>query len=195
MCNGVKPLELTIIQDPEPHNPRDWSNLSRMVTDIRGYTFGLGDDLELRDTITAWAEEHPDLEGALILPCRYRDSRYNGELEMGAVGDAIDEHTNVLFYVTADRIREEYGADTAESREIAGRGLKGEAETMAWYIAGEVWGFDTGDDRVNTSVWGFFGTKKEDVLGAMAENLSDSYLPLLNAAWNDRTDYHTWAKS
>ncbi len=61
------------------------------------------------------------------------------------------------YYVTREKIIEEYGDDSKESREKARKCMQQEVELYDNYLTGEVYGYVIEDYMINESCWGYYG--------------------------------------
>jgi hypothetical protein len=143
---GNKRLE--IYQDEDPENPRDWDNLGKLICFHRRYS--LGDKHDYKNTDYAgWDELEEQLrkDGAIIvLPLFLYDhsglwikvgsfqgmlAQGHAEFDSGKIGFACIFH--------ADLVRE-YGRNTPQNRATAEKVLRGEVDTYAQFVSGEVYG-------------------------------------------------------
>ncbi len=180
MAAATQKLEVRIVVDPSPENPRSWDNLGTMVCAHRRYR--LGDETGLDDAKAFvlqhlseelcikndWDLDHvPDLESAIehtgqavLLPLylydhsgqSMRTTPFSCPWDRGQVG---------FIFVSKATLRQEYGYTRLSKNRIShvAKSLKGEVEVYNQYLANDVWGFevvgDTGEQE--DSCWGFFG--------------------------------------
>lgn len=174
-----------IVQDTDPESPREWDNLGTMVCWHRNYR--LGDEQPKCDP-----DEYEIPEGSEVLPLYLYD--HSGiTMSTGAFGCPWDSGQVGFIYVTAERIRAEYGDDSPESREKARAVLTGEVKVYDQYLTGDIWGFEIfkvnececcghNDPESVDSCWGFYGDALEDMKG----HVDPEYHAALEQAWEDR---------
>jgi hypothetical protein len=138
--------------------------------------YNLGDEQISRDEAQEAYESVP--EDAVVLPLFLYD---HGGITMNTTGFHCQWDSGQVgyIYITKEKIIEEYGNDSAETRERVNGYLKGEVETYDQYIRGDVYGFvieevstcDHGHEHATEvdSCWGFFGHDPET--NGMLENL------------------------
>ena len=121
-----------------PIDPREWSNLGRMICQHRNYDLGDKHDLNLEDC-NDWNEVREVIEaagGVLILPLGLYD--HSGiSMYIGNSHDRWDGGQVGFIYVTQEDLdREELTIEKAE--EI----LRSEVKTYSAYLTGNIYRFD-----------------------------------------------------
>jgi hypothetical protein len=176
-------ITVKIVPDQDPESPREWCNLGTMACWHSRYTLG---DVQPSEDPDEYLADLP--EGSIILPLYLYDhsgitmstSGFSCPWDSGQVG---------VIYVTPERIRAEYGADSAESREQARKALECEVKVYDQYLTGDVWGFlaeETEDCPccgspkvvIEDSCFGFYGADK----AAMKEHLDEKFHAALDEA-------------
>ena len=163
---------LSIEQDIDPVDPRDWDNLGTMVCFHKRYNLGDKNDLDL-DDFNSWEELEEYLmeeEGAVVmLSLRLYDHSgismststrypYNCPWDSGWIG---------LIYRTQEKLNET-GTDKKTAEDI----LEAEVKTYDQYLRGDIYGFtlyevkkcDLGYEHreIIDSCWGFYGSDFKD---------------------------------
>lgn len=153
----------TIYWDEDPMSPREWDNMSEMVAFPR-----LWREYRIADREADGNERDARDRGIL---CRWYRLMHKAEIllfnfhDYGSSGarlyaESLEDDADGFFLVTREKIIEEYGDDSPESREKARSVMQGELKIMSQYVEGDVYGYVvSGDD--GHSCWGFFGI--EDV--------------------------------
>lgn len=153
---------VTVFYDPEPCDPREWSNVGTMVCGHRSYTLG---DVQVRPG-ERW--EAPD-DAAIILPLGLIDhsgiSMYVGGGAHPHDPGGWDSGTVGVIYMTRDTLNTDFGGDVEKGTEA----LELEVKTYDQYLRGDVYGFvvekrvpccetchHEPDDELVDSCWGFF---------------------------------------
>lgn len=159
-----------IYWDDSPSSPREWDNLSEMVAFARLWreymiadreANGYEEDARERGILTRW---YSLCHGAEIKLYRFVDYGSSGA-RMHSV-DTEDDASG-FFMVTREKMIEEYGDDSPESREKARSCMDGEFKVMRQYVEGDVYGYMV-DGEDGDSCWGFYGMEdvKREAQGA-----------------------------
>lgn len=172
--NGVT---LTIWQDSNGSNPREWDNLGTMLCGHGRYN--LGDKTFDSDNYSDWEEvlkgEVGSLKDLIYLPLYLYDhsgitmstTKFNDEWDSGQVG---------WIYVTKEQARKELGKKrlTKELQERIIDILKNEVRTYDLYLTGEIYGYTLEDEENNfeDSCGGFFG---DSDIKYMKEHVPEKY--------------------
>ena len=137
--NIMKKFELEVVQDTNPHNPREDDNLGTMVCFHKRYELGDKTDYRTED-YDSWDELKDklseDFKGGVILPLYLYDhsgitistSSFDCRWDSGCVG---------FICVSKDKIREE-GIDETKVEQY----LIDEVKTYDQYLTGDVWGYN-----------------------------------------------------
>jgi len=158
---------LKIEQDIHAESPREWVNLGTMVCWHSRYT--LGDIQETRpydeDEYDSLVEEYCS-EGIVLNLYVYE----HGGITMNTDGFSCpwDSGQIGFIFITKEKVIEEYGDYSEETRKRVEGCLKSEVKTYAQYLEGDVWGFILSkpvtcehcgkvEDEEIDSCWGFFG--------------------------------------
>jgi hypothetical protein len=197
MSNTTKQITVRIVADDcqGDMGPREWGNLGTMVCWHRRYN--LGDEQPKCDP-TEYQDDLP--KGTIQLPLHLYDhsgitmstSGFSCPWDSGQVG---------FIYVTPERIIEEYGDDSDESRAKATSVLEGEVKVYDCHIRGDVWGYQVMESEVcgccDTAgeadeidgCWGFYDMDGEgcSALDGIREHVDEKYHHLLAQAWEDRS--------
>jgi hypothetical protein len=159
--------------------------------------YNLGDEQPKCDP----PEYQDDLpEGTIQLPLHLYDhsgitmstSGFSCPWDSGQVG---------FIYVTPERIIEEYGDNSDESRVKATSVLEGEVKTYDCYIRGNIWGYQVFESEVCEccdtpgiedeidGCWGFYDMDGEgcSALDGIREHVAEEHQHLLEKAWEDRS--------
>lgn len=163
-------LKVSIFQDLDPENPRQWSNVGTMVCFHNRYD--LGDQHEYHaDDFDNWnkLKERLVKDGAaIIFPLYLYDhsgitistSSFNSSWDSGQVG---------FIFATGDDIKEAYQTKNLTDDVIARakEGMEQEVRTYDQYLTGDVYGFvvesietcDHNEEHAEhlESCWGFYG--------------------------------------
>lgn len=172
---------LRIEHDNYAESPRDWDNLGTMYCWHRRYTLGDDHNIDHND-YTGWDELEEALTDAegITLPLYLYDhgnlaistEPFNCRWDSGRVG---------LITISKEKIIEEYGDNSVETRVRVLKYLKNEVETYHKYLSGEVYGFTlfSPDGEILDSCCGFFGYdhEKSGLLECAGYKLED-------VAWN-----------
>jgi hypothetical protein len=163
-----------ILSDEDGCNPREWDNIGTMVCFHRRYELGDKDHGYRSGDFNGWDDmekailrDHP---GAIILPLYLYD--HSGiTMSTGPFSCPWDSGQVGLIFVSAKRIREEYGAKriSKKLRERVEGYLRNEVEEYDRYLRGECYGYvieDEAGEEVD-SCWGFLG------LGYVTEQVED----------------------
>jgi len=162
-------LEIEIVVDKYPEDPREWDNLGTMLTRHRDYNLGdaiipesyyndhLGQDIHIEDmeTLSDYIEQEYG-EIAIIKPLYLLDhsglwlstSRF-----MSDPGGWDTSHIGVIF-ATKEDLRKEYRVKriTKSILDRANGVLNNEVEVYGKYISGDIMGWVTDND----SCWGYY---------------------------------------
>lgn len=167
--------EGSVVRDEEPTNPREFSNLGRMVCSHRRYN--LGDDVETlgftfkADNFGGWADVEKYLreeEGAaVILPLYLYD---HGDITMSTkpFSCRFDSGQVGFIYATAADINDVLfapGATQEERVEKARKNLEIEVEIYDNYLRGDVHGWQVVDADGNhvDGCFGYYGDGGRDL--------------------------------
>lgn len=163
-------MELNVFRDTDPMDPREWSNLGKMVCFHRRYR--LGDEHPFRqEDWDSWRDmqEHMEKElGAVVLPLYLYD--HSGiTMSCEPFYCIFDSGQVGLIYAPIDDIRKEYSFDgdlTPELREKVVSLLKHEVSTYDQYLRGDVWSFSiTENGEWLDSCGGFFSEDEARTAG------------------------------
>ena len=176
-----------IVHDDNVFCPRSWDNFGTMACWHSRYNLG---DTQPSEDPQEYIDALPD--GCEILPLylydhsgiTMRTSEFSCAWDSGQVG---------IIYVTPERIKAEYGADTPEIRVKARAVLKSEVKTYDQYLTGDVWGFQLYENKecaccgyteqeLIDSCYGFFGECLDD----MKENVDPAHHEAFDLAWKIR---------
>lgn len=153
---------LKLYPDETPDSPREWDNAGAMVCWHRRYSLGDIDGKKEyggNEDFLAWWQANG--KGGVILPLYLYDHSgitmstgrqypFNCPWDSGQVG---------WIYVTAEKIRKEWGRNTKATKAKALRCLQAEVDTYDQFLTGQVYGYvieDPQGEHVD-SCWGFFG--------------------------------------
>lgn len=171
---GMKTLR--IIEDQDPSNPRENDNLGTLACFHRRYTLG---DVQPRINPRDYEASLPP--ESLVLPVYMYD---HGGLALSTTPFSCQWDSGQLgiIHVSPQRIEEEYGADTPETRALAAQVLRAEIAEYHCYVAGEAYGYEVLDEAGNTldSCFGFLG--RDAIDNGLAHHLDDELLGLLPQA-------------
>ena len=179
-------LDVSITQDTDPMNPREWDNCGIMTCSHRRYTLGDEEAQFQVEDFNSWDEVEDHLinecDAVIILPLylydhsgitmsttSFRGRAPHASWDSGQVG---------FIYTTREKICEMQGWKrlTKERKAKVEKYLVGEVETYNQYLTGDVYGYSIEvDDEEVESCWGFFGEKhaKEE-----AASVAEHYLNL-----------------
>jgi len=162
-------INVRILPDDNPENPRNWDNLGIMTCFHKRYT--LGDTHDLTSSMfNSWEEVEDHLlrkEGAVvILPLFFYDHSIQSISTRSFLGRAHhadwDSGQVGFIYITRKRIKECLGKNrlTKKVREYVEQILNAEVEELDKWIRGEIYGFTIEVDGViEESCWGFYDEK------------------------------------
>lgn len=173
MTEEYKGYTITIEQDENPENPREWDNLGNMICFHNRYE--LGDQHNFHnDDYNSWDEVEQAIKKAedvaIIAPLylydhsglRIKIGSFYGFLPQGHA--EFDSGQVGFIYITKKAIRENWGTGkkariTKKMLASAQESLEGEVSTYDEYLAGNVYGYIVEDEEGNEidSCWGFFG--------------------------------------
>lgn len=153
-------LVVELHYDENPQNPREWSNLGKMICSHRRYT--LGDEQFDPDDYEGWKDLEKHLyenEGAgIVLPLGLYD--HSGlSMYIGDSHDRWDGGQVGFIYATNEQLEKEYGVIGCEELEKVKKVLEGEVEEYTKYLNGEVYGFvvkNPATEEIVDSCWGYF---------------------------------------
>jgi hypothetical protein len=176
-----------IVQDFDPLNPRtEYDNLGTMACWHSRYTLG---DVQPSEDPDEYLADLP--EGSIILPLYLYD--HSGlTMSTSAFGCPWDSGQVGVIYVTPERLRAEYGDDSADTRIMAAKVLVAEVKVYDQYLTGDVWGFEVTEtedceccgapkELESDSCFGFWGG--EHCLADMKEHVDSKFHAALDAAW------------
>jgi hypothetical protein len=179
LVSGVheeKEWRIRRVQDSDVESPREWENAWVLVMKHRRRT--LGD----KQMTASEFEDFADEEGLNTTNCitvpifAYEHGGIAFSLERtGQFADQFDSGVIGQAYMTVAKLKEEYGADTEETREKALNTLRAELETYEQFINGDTYGFvyetrpagaDNDDDDLSweeeDSCYGFYGSDPKE---------------------------------
>ncbi len=186
--------KLSIYQDMNPEDPRNWDNLGLMVCSHKRYNLGDKHDFRFGD-YGGWGEAKQALikkyDAAIILPLYLYDhsgitmktTPFSCPWDSGQVG---------FILISKAKIREEYSVKriTKELLDKVEKNLLCEVETYDQYLSGDVYGFtlvelskcNEGHEHETEidSCWGFYGHDFKD--NGIAEQVSEEFAELLKTA-------------
>ena len=150
--------------DPDPWSPAEWDQMAEMVAGprlARHYTLtklttdGTEDEAIERGGARLLTRYLRLVEGAEVVPFRFDDYGANGA-RLYTLDD--DDHPSGFFRVTREKLIEEYGDDSEESRAKARRVIESEAKSWDSYLQGEVYAFvvKNQDGEHVESLWGIY---------------------------------------
>lgn len=167
-----KGYSINIYPDDTPEDPRSWDNLGTMVCFHRSYELGDKHDLSTRQ-FNSWNEVETYLiqeeDAYIILPLylydhsglRIKIGSFQGLLPQGHA--EFDSGMIGFIYVTAEKIREEYGVKhiSKNLKKRVAEYLQNEIYTYDSYLSGSVYGFSVTDSKGNDidSCWGYYDTE------------------------------------
>lgn len=155
---------IEIVQDEDPPDPREWSNLGHMIC-RKHRNYNLGDEQrsdwgELFESLTV-----EDIVIRLGLIDHSGISMYIGGGPHWTDSAGWDSGDCGIIYCTKADIIREYGEYNEKNVKTARRVLEGEVETYDQYLTGEVYGWRV--EETDESVWGYYG--QEGIKDAMQE--------------------------
>ena|SRR3990167_9821547 len=149
-----KAFTIELWADENPENPREWSNLGKMVCFHRQYDLGDKHNLSIEDV-----HELTSRGDVLWLPLYLYD--HSGiTMRTGSFNDPWDSGQVGIIYVDYVTIRKEYKRVTKSTKARVFSVLENEVEIYDAYITGAVVGYIVKDERGEEvdSCWGFFIT-------------------------------------
>jgi len=158
---------LRILQDDQPLNPReDFDNLGVMVCHHKRYNLGDEHNIDYNNYESFEDMVDQTIENGVYLPL-YLYDHGNLSISYKPFSCPWDSGLVGFIYVTAQKIRAEYGNTNAESRTSALNVLKSEVERYNDYLSGNVYGYELieiekcslghNHEGIVDSCWGFFG--------------------------------------
>lgn len=183
---------ISIYTDQVPESPREWDNLGTMACWHSRYNLGdeqpaesyrewiryLAANTVGADDPDAIPDEHVEriLDKHFVMLSLYLYDHSGITMNTSGFSCPWDSGQVGVIYVSRNKIIEEYGDDTVESREKAEKCLRQEVETYDDYLTGSVYGYevekhvdadcDEGDECDDDdcahwehvdSCWGFYG--------------------------------------
>jgi hypothetical protein len=179
-------LDISIIQDTDPVNPRCWDNYGVMACSHRKYTLG-DEDAQIRiDDFNSWDEVEAHLinehDAVIILPLYLYDHSgitMSTTSFLGRAQHASWDSGQVGFiYTTREKIFEMQGWKrlTKERKAKVEKYLVGEVATYEQYLTGDVYGYSIKVDGEEVeSCWSFFGEirAREEAAAVAVHHLRD----------------------
>lgn len=168
---------VSIYYDEDAQSPREWDNMWMLVSNKR--------DIHLDETglgLDFIVEKHKTLSrDYLIVPVYMYDHsivRLSVKSFLGRAPHAEwDSGVGFFAVVSKARLREEYGCKriTKSILERAMKCLEGEANCLADYYNGEVYGFTVKDENGDEidSCWGYYGTDGIEAIKAEYPELTE----------------------
>jgi len=151
-------IDIKIYIDEDPMDPRDGDNIGKMICFHNRHT--LGDKHEFKDPQEALKMLHQD---AIVYFPLYLLDHSGLRMNVGGFYDSDPQGWDWgqvgWIYTDKKRVRDFLGWKriTKLRKEKIREYLMGEVDTYDNYLAGSVYGYDTGSD----SCWGFFGCDHE----------------------------------
>lgn len=151
----VNGYEIRIVPDYDAENPHEsCDNLGTFAVRRGNRYFGHLSEVEPEE-----AEKHREEETALVLPV-YGYVHSGQTISCSPFSCPWDSGQIGFIFVTYDRIKEEYGAVTQETLQLAREVLEVEVKVMASWYEGDFCGYEIvkeGDDEeeILDSAWGF----------------------------------------
>lgn len=151
---------LKVVKDTDYHeNPyEDWDFMGTIVNWHRRGFIGESWCGKERGEIQ---EFYDDFDGVILPIYLYEHSGQT--INTGGFSCPWDSGQVGFIYVDATKIKKEYGADNAETREKAKACLVSEIKTLDDWLRGNVWGYvieDSQGEHVD-SCWGFIGESED----------------------------------
>lgn len=177
-------VRIEIIQDTDCESPRNWDNIGTMVSrqvldgDISGDESV--DDEAMQELIVRCQEEslvftpfYALIHSGVWLSTSKSFNGYTCQWDTSFAG---------IVYVENEKIIEEYGDLSLESKAKALGCLEGEVEVYGQFLQGDVYGFHAYNSvgEVVDSCWGFYGS--DPMENGMAEHIESEFHELLKAA-------------
>ena len=148
---SVRNIEIKIVEDQYPDNPRDDSNLGTMACYHKRYTLGDTPNIKIPDSVNSWNEAEEFIvkehKACVILPLYLYDhsglsiqvTPFNCKWDSGQVG---------FIFTTKERIREERGVRYVTKKQIAKatETLIYEVRDYNAYLSGECYGWSLIED-------------------------------------------------
>ncbi len=174
---------ITIQQDDEPENPREWENLGTMICFHNNYKLGDDHNYDSPDHFfhcESGLYEHEDTcyltekqldrcrkvvhQKNIMLPLYLYD---HGGITMSTSGFSCPWDSGQVGYIMVSReaVRKEYSWKlvTQKRREQIAKYLTNEVKIYDHFITGSVYGFTiTNGEKDIDSSWGFFGYHTDD---------------------------------
>ena len=174
-------IEVKIVQDTDPFNPREHDNYGIMFCSHSRYD--LGDEQFPKDEFNSWDEIEEYLvkerEAVIVLPLYLYDHSGISISTRSFVGRAQhaewDSGQVGFIYTTKEQIKTLMGWKMLTKSRLAQieKYLVGEIETYNQYLMGDVYGYSIEiDGEHKESCWGFFGLEyvKEEAM-SVAEHI------------------------
>ena len=177
-------VRIEIIQDTDCESPRNWDNIGTMVSrqvldgDISGDESV--DDEAMQELIVRCQEEslvftpfYALIHSGVWLSTTKSFNGYTCQWDTSFAG---------LVYVENEKMIEEYGDLSLESKAKALGCLEGEVEVYGQFLQGDVYGFHAynSDGEEVDSCWGFYGS--DPMENGMAEHIESEFHELLKVA-------------
>jgi len=159
------PFRVEVYLDMNVESSRDWDNLGTMACFHGRYVLGDNDLGFKQSDFRSWdgMEKYliEERKARIILPLFLLD--HSGlRMKVGSFHDPWDSGQVGYIFVTADKIRKEYGVKRITKRvlALAEKCLRAEVETYDDFLSGSVYGIVLKKgDEIKDSCWGFFGWK------------------------------------
>jgi hypothetical protein len=154
-----------IEHDQDPCNPRtEWDNLGTIVYAHRGCRLGDIDATKEYPDANGWDDIERAIErenGPCVMLSVYCYEHGGITVSTGTFGCPWDSGRIGVIYVPRSKVLKEWGKKrlTKALRSKVREDLKGEIETFAQYLEGEIYGYVIEDPEGNhiDSCWGFYG--------------------------------------
>lgn len=165
-------LNITIYNDEDPEDPRNWDNVGTMICSHRNYI--LGDEQFDADDYDGWDDLKKYLieerKASIILPLGLYD--HSGiTMYIGDKHDRWDGGQVGFIYCTQEDIDREWDGDKQQAEDF----LRSEVKTYDQYLTGDIYGYrvvNTSNGEEVDSCWGFYGL--EDVK-EQANSIADDF--------------------
>lgn len=161
-----KGYDINIHHDEFADDPREWSNLSKLVLFHNRYNLPNELNIDHNDFID-WFDMEAFIQREYNPAIMRLVSMYEHggvALRLGAPTCEWDSGYIGFMIVTKDHLREAFGIKriTKQYIEKAYNIMKGELETYDDYLNGNVYGYTIDGDDWEDSLWGFYGYNHEE---------------------------------
>lgn len=158
----MKNLKLNLIPDTNPHNPRNYDNITKLICFHNRYN--LGDKHSYKESnYNNWEEMKADIikqENAAIIYPLYLYDHSGITISTSPFGDRWDSGQIGFVFISKQTIYKEYNCKriTKAIRLKAESVLQAEVKTYDKYIIGDAWGYRITDEDENEieSCWGYY---------------------------------------